>query len=77
MVSELPPGWTREVDEEYNMVYYDHVNNEVTYDHPLTLEFRVKFHKIFKQKELSQRDHIIPKLNFKKEVGVKVFMLLF
>ena len=75
MIAELPPGWTREVDEEYNIVYYDHVNNEATYTHPLSKEFRLKFHKIYKQNELSQRDHLIPKLNFKKDNDIKVVII--
>ena len=40
MISQLPEGWTREVDQNYNIVYYDHANNETTTVHPLTHEFR-------------------------------------
>ena len=65
MIAQLPPGWTREVDQNYNICYYDQVNNETTYDHPNTIEYRKKFHKLYKMQQ-QPRAYSNPKATFRK-----------
>ena len=75
MISALPPGWIREVDQKYNIVYYDTVNNETTHEHPRTLEFRKMFHKIYKLQQ-EPRAHDIHKLTFKDDPRAEVWRII-
>jgi len=58
MTSELPPGWTREVDLDHKIVYFDHINNETVYEHPMTKEYRQKFHKMYKMQHEKRTQNV-------------------
>lgn len=70
MISELPKGWIREVDQDYNIVYYDRTNNETSSVHPLSLEFRKKFHKYYARLEMTRKQS--QSINDAKNVVVDV-----
>ncbi len=54
LLSELPHGWTKELDLRGNTVYHNFLNNSSSKNHPNAIRFRIAFNDLLKYSAVKQ-----------------------